>query len=197
MRPHSQPLPAAMRSGQAGCSFPANGEQRVEQARGVALFIYPVSRARLKVSLMSLLGWRPFWRDSWSIGLVSGYGRASCRRTAVTFRQDTGQNSLPCFPDAFSPLCHSRAQLLSPILLSPFAFERAARRPSQARGGFQAGSHSSKAGHLDLCFPIQCPSLNGGALGDANREWKNRSLHIAQKGGVRPPITIPTLPCRA
>jgi apolipoprotein D and lipocalin family protein len=45
----------------------------VDQATGVATVVDPVSRARLKVSLVSLLGWRPFWGDYWVIGLDAAY----------------------------------------------------------------------------------------------------------------------------
>lgn len=45
----------------------------VDQATGVARVIDPVSRARLKVSLVSFLGWRPFWGDYWVIGLDEAY----------------------------------------------------------------------------------------------------------------------------
>jgi len=45
----------------------------VDQATGVARVIDPVSRARLKVSLVSFLGWRPFWGDYWVIGLDDDY----------------------------------------------------------------------------------------------------------------------------
>lgn len=48
----------------------------VEEARGVARVVDPVSRARLKVSLVSFLGWRPFWGDYWIIGLDPDYGWA-------------------------------------------------------------------------------------------------------------------------
>jgi apolipoprotein D and lipocalin family protein len=45
----------------------------VDQARGVARVVDRVSRARLKVSLVSVLGWRPFWGDYWIIGLDPDY----------------------------------------------------------------------------------------------------------------------------
>ena len=45
----------------------------VDQATGVAKVVDPVSRARLKVSLVSFLGWRPFWGDYWVIGLDDDY----------------------------------------------------------------------------------------------------------------------------
>lgn len=45
----------------------------LSQASGVARIVDPISRARLKVSLVSLLGWRPFWGDYWVIGLDESY----------------------------------------------------------------------------------------------------------------------------
>jgi apolipoprotein D and lipocalin family protein len=48
-----------------------NGQ--VDQARGVARVIDSNSRARLKVSLVSFLGLRPFWGDYWILGLDDNY----------------------------------------------------------------------------------------------------------------------------
>lgn len=45
----------------------------VDEARGVARVMDRVSNARLKVSLVSFLGWRPFWGDYWVIGLDPQY----------------------------------------------------------------------------------------------------------------------------
>ncbi len=45
----------------------------VDQATGVAKVVDPVSRAKLKVSFVSFLGWRPFWGDYWVIGLDDDY----------------------------------------------------------------------------------------------------------------------------
>ena len=45
----------------------------VDQASGIARVVDPLSRARLQVSLVSLLGWRPFWGDYWVIGLDPAY----------------------------------------------------------------------------------------------------------------------------
>jgi apolipoprotein D and lipocalin family protein len=45
----------------------------VDQASGVAKVVDPLSRSRLKVSLVSFLGWRPFWGDYWVIGLDEAY----------------------------------------------------------------------------------------------------------------------------
>ncbi|MFM9103420.1 MAG: lipocalin family protein [Cyanobium sp.] len=46
---------------------------RVDQASGVARVVDPASQARLRVSLVSFLGWRPFWGDYWIIGLDPDY----------------------------------------------------------------------------------------------------------------------------
>lgn len=43
------------------------------QASGVARIVDPSSQARLKVSLVSFLGLRPFWGDYWVIGLDENY----------------------------------------------------------------------------------------------------------------------------
>lgn len=45
----------------------------VEQAEGIARVVDRASKARLQVSLVSLLGWRPFWGDYWVIGLDPDY----------------------------------------------------------------------------------------------------------------------------
>jgi apolipoprotein D and lipocalin family protein len=44
-----------------------------DQARGIARVVDPTSRAKLKVSLVSFWGWRPFWGDYWIIGLDQNY----------------------------------------------------------------------------------------------------------------------------
>jgi len=49
----------------------ANGN--VDQATGVARVVDGSSQAKLKVSLVSVLGWRPFWGDYWVIGLDPDY----------------------------------------------------------------------------------------------------------------------------
>jgi apolipoprotein D and lipocalin family protein len=49
----------------------ANGN--VDQAKGVARVVDASSRAKLQVSLVSVLGWRPFWGDYWIIGLDPAY----------------------------------------------------------------------------------------------------------------------------
>jgi len=49
----------------------ANGG--VLQALGIARVVDPASRSTLRVSLVSFLGWRPFWGDYWIIGLDPGY----------------------------------------------------------------------------------------------------------------------------
>ncbi len=45
----------------------------VDEARGVARVMDATSQARLQVSLVSFLGWRPFWGDYWIIGLDPNY----------------------------------------------------------------------------------------------------------------------------
>lgn len=45
----------------------------LDQATGIARLVDPVSQARLKVSLVSVLGWRPFWGDYWILGLDGNY----------------------------------------------------------------------------------------------------------------------------
>jgi len=45
----------------------------VDQARGIAKVVDAETGAKLKVSLVSLLGWRPFWGDYWIVGLDSNY----------------------------------------------------------------------------------------------------------------------------
>lgn len=45
----------------------------LDQARGIARVVDADTRAKLKVSLVSLLGWRPFWGDYWIIGLDPNY----------------------------------------------------------------------------------------------------------------------------
>ena len=46
---------------------------RAGEAHGVARIVDPVSHAKLKVSFVSFLGWRPFWGDYWVIGLDPDY----------------------------------------------------------------------------------------------------------------------------
>ena len=43
------------------------------QVQGVAKVVEPTSGAKLKVSFVSILGWRPFWGDYWVIGLDPEY----------------------------------------------------------------------------------------------------------------------------
>ncbi len=43
------------------------------EAEGVAKVVDTVTRAKLKVSFVSFLGWRPFWGDYWVIGLAEDY----------------------------------------------------------------------------------------------------------------------------
>ena len=45
----------------------------VDQARGIAKVVDAATSAKLKVSLVSLLGWRPFWGDYWIVGLDPNY----------------------------------------------------------------------------------------------------------------------------
>ena len=45
----------------------------IDQADGLARVVDPTTRARLQVSFVSLLGWRPFWGDYWIIGLDPEY----------------------------------------------------------------------------------------------------------------------------
>ncbi len=45
----------------------------VTEARGVAKIVDTTSNAKLKVSFVSFLGWRPFWGDYWVIGLDESY----------------------------------------------------------------------------------------------------------------------------
>jgi formylglycine-generating enzyme required for sulfatase activity/lipocalin len=45
----------------------------VSEAKGVARIVDPESNAKLEVSFVSFLGWRPFWGDYWIIGLDDDY----------------------------------------------------------------------------------------------------------------------------
>jgi apolipoprotein D and lipocalin family protein len=45
----------------------------VDDAEGVAKVIDTTNNAKLKVSFVSFLGWRPFWGDYWVIGLDANY----------------------------------------------------------------------------------------------------------------------------
>lgn len=45
----------------------------IDQAVGLARVLDPATNARLQVSFVSLLGWRPFWGDYWIIGLDPEY----------------------------------------------------------------------------------------------------------------------------
>lgn len=44
-----------------------------DQAEGVAKVVDTATNAKLKVSFVSFLGWRPFWGDYWVIGLDENY----------------------------------------------------------------------------------------------------------------------------
>jgi apolipoprotein D and lipocalin family protein len=46
---------------------------KLDEAKGVAKIEDKASNARLKVSFVSFLGWRPFWGDYWVIGLDEEY----------------------------------------------------------------------------------------------------------------------------
>jgi apolipoprotein D and lipocalin family protein len=48
-----------------------NGD--VDEADGVARVIDKKTNAKLEVSFVSFLGWRPFWGDYWIIGLDDDY----------------------------------------------------------------------------------------------------------------------------
>lgn len=45
----------------------------LDEARGVARVVDPETNARLQVSFVSFLGWRPFWGDYWILGLDEDY----------------------------------------------------------------------------------------------------------------------------
>ena len=45
----------------------------VDRATGLARVVDPASNARLQVSFVSFLGWRPFWGDYWILGLGPEY----------------------------------------------------------------------------------------------------------------------------
>jgi apolipoprotein D and lipocalin family protein len=47
-----------------------------DEAQGVAKVEDAAGNAKLKVSFVSFLGWRPFWGDYWVIGLDPDYGWA-------------------------------------------------------------------------------------------------------------------------
>jgi apolipoprotein D and lipocalin family protein len=46
---------------------------RPDEAKGVARIVDEETRAKLEVSFVSFLGWRPFWGDYWVIGLDEDY----------------------------------------------------------------------------------------------------------------------------
>ena len=48
-----------------------NGE--VDDADGIARIVDTKTNAKLEVSFVSFLGWRPFWGDYWIIGLDENY----------------------------------------------------------------------------------------------------------------------------
>jgi apolipoprotein D and lipocalin family protein len=45
----------------------------VDEAEGLARVVDPATNARLQVSFVSLLGWRPFWGDYWILGIDPDY----------------------------------------------------------------------------------------------------------------------------
>jgi apolipoprotein D and lipocalin family protein len=45
----------------------------LDDAEGEAKIVDPATNAKLEVSFVSFLGWRPFWGDYWVIGLDSDY----------------------------------------------------------------------------------------------------------------------------
>ena len=49
----------------------SNGEAM--EAKGIAKIVDAKTNAKLKVSFVNLLGWRPFWGDYWIIGLDENY----------------------------------------------------------------------------------------------------------------------------
>jgi apolipoprotein D and lipocalin family protein len=49
------------------------GGGKVDEAEGLARVLDPTTNARLQVSFVSLLGWRPFWGDYWIIGIDPDY----------------------------------------------------------------------------------------------------------------------------
>lgn len=51
--------------------FEEDGE--LSEAKGEAKIVDPDSNAKLEVSFVSFLGWRPFWGDYWVIGLDENY----------------------------------------------------------------------------------------------------------------------------
>ncbi len=48
-------------------------DNEIDQAEGVARITDKTSNAKLEVSFVSFLGWRPFWGDYWVIGLDENY----------------------------------------------------------------------------------------------------------------------------
>jgi apolipoprotein D and lipocalin family protein len=51
--------------------FKENGDR--DEAKGLAKIVDSITQAKLKVSFVSFLGWRPFWGDYWIIGLDATY----------------------------------------------------------------------------------------------------------------------------
>ncbi len=51
--------------------YEENGD--LDEAEGLARIVDPATNAKLEVSFVSFLGWRPFWGDYWVIGLDEEY----------------------------------------------------------------------------------------------------------------------------
>src|SRR5512147_1756235 len=48
-------------------------DDKPSEAKGVAKVVEGAHNAKLRVSFVSFLGWRPFWGDYWVLGLDEGY----------------------------------------------------------------------------------------------------------------------------
>lgn len=51
----------------------AKDDGKMDEAAGVARVVDAATNAKLEVSFVSFLGWRPFWGDYWVIGLDDDY----------------------------------------------------------------------------------------------------------------------------
>jgi apolipoprotein D and lipocalin family protein len=51
-------------------------DNEIDDAEGIARIVDKSSNAKLEVSFVSFLGWRPFWGDYWVIGLDENYNWA-------------------------------------------------------------------------------------------------------------------------
>ncbi|MEO8230998.1 MAG: lipocalin family protein [Ignavibacteriota bacterium] len=54
-------------------NFCIDKDGKVDDADGVARIVDKKTNAKLEVSFVSFLGWRPFWGDYWIIGLDENY----------------------------------------------------------------------------------------------------------------------------